>query len=150
MPYHHKLPHTLHSLQPLFLTASCSALARRRASRCEHTLVHLKPQEQIVLESIAGQVLLGSCNTIDTQHVSLHQRCLLVTSFGNHPAPSRTHTVSTVCPSEAVRLQLAAFTAVVMRLQITVLAFRHGISRVHYDGLRLQFRTLLKSHMPTK
>ena len=47
--------------------------------------------------------------------------------------------VSTVHRSKAVRLQLAAFTAVVMRLQITALAFGHGINRVRYDGLRLQF-----------
>ena len=58
--------------------------------------------------------------------------------------------VSTVRRSMAGRLQLAAFTAVVMRLSITALAFGYGINRVRYDGLRLQFRTLLTSHVPTK
>ena len=58
--------------------------------------------------------------------------------------------VYTVRRSMAGRLRLAAFTAVVMQLQITALAFGPGFNRAHYDGLRLQFRTLLTSHVPTK
>ena len=99
-----------------------------------------------------AQVLLVSWNTSETQR----SPAVPVGDFFRQPPCSVLRTfswfmaVSPVRRSMAGRLQLAAFTAVVMRLSITTLAFGHGINRVRYDGLRLQFRTLLTSHVPTK